>query len=521
MRGRTRIKLGAKRFLSCLLLVVLLATLTGCQGGVFPGLEGIAPIYPVTPEPTKTPFAHTPTAIGPTATLSPRATPQPSLTPTPEISSTPAPPILYYTQAGDTLRALGIRFGVDPTEITSPDLIPTDSLFNPGQLLVIPSRLGQVSAGDRLIPDSEIVYSPSALDFEIKTFVNESGGYLKDYQKWFLDGWNDGAKIIQRVTLENSVNPRLLLAILEYQAQWVYGQPEDQTQIDYPIGYQSLEDKELYNQLSWAVSQLNLGYYGWREGLVTELTFRDGEVLRLAPELNAGTVAVLYLFAQLYDRVGWEEAIYGENSLPALYQTMFGDPWLRAQSVEPLFPATLTQPFMELPFRAGKVWGHTGGPHSAWGPGGARAALDFAPGAVERGCVPSSEWVTAVADGLVVRSETGLIVVDLDGDGYEQTGWAILYLHIATVNKVPLGTWVMQNENIGHPSCEGGRATGTHVHIARKYNGEWILADGPLAFELSGWRSYAGEKDYQGGMIRGDEQVIASFYSEYTAAISR
>ena len=79
----------------------------------------------------------------------------------------------------------------------------------------------------------------------------------------------------------------------------------------------------------------------------------------------------------------------------------------------------------------------------------------------------------------------------------------------------------MQNENIGHPSCEGGRATGTHVHIARKYNGEWILADGPLAFELSGWRSYAGEKDYQGGMTRGDETVIASFYSEYTAAISR
>jgi len=79
----------------------------------------------------------------------------------------------------------------------------------------------------------------------------------------------------------------------------------------------------------------------------------------------------------------------------------------------------------------------------------------------------------------------------------------------------------MQNEAIGHPSCEGGKSTGTHVHIARKYNGEWILADGPLAFELSGWRSYAGEKDYEGGMIRGEDQVIASIYSEYTAAIRR
>ena len=153
-----------------------------------------------------------------------------------------------------------------------------------------------------------------------KTLSKSSDGYLKDYQKWFLDGWNDGAKVIQRVTLENSVNPRLLLAILEYQGHWVYGQPQGQAQIDYPIGYEDLNTKELYDQLSWAVSQLNLGYYGWREGLVTDLTFRDGQVLRLAPELNAGTVAVLYLFAQLYDRESWEEVIYGEGNLPELYR---------------------------------------------------------------------------------------------------------------------------------------------------------------------------------------------------------
>ncbi len=38
---------------------------------------------------------------------------------------------------------------------------------------------------------------------------------------------------------------------------------------------------------------------------------------------------------------------------------------------------------------------------------------------------------------------------------------------------------------------QGGEVTGTHVHIARKYNGEWILADGPLAFNLEGWITHA------------------------------
>ena len=67
---------------------------------------------------------------------------------------------------------------------------------------------------------------------------------------------------------------------------------------------------------------------------------------------------------------------------------------------------------------------------------------------------------------------------DLDGDGDPRTGWVVLYLHIATRDKAPVGKVVSASEPIGHPSCEGGTSTGTHIHIARKYNGEWMAADG-------------------------------------------
>jgi LysM repeat protein len=442
----------------------------------------------------------------------PTSTSLPQITSTPKESPTPAPPILYYTQAGDTLNSLAARFDVSKEEITSTQTLPETGLLDPGILLIIPHRLGKTTSSEQVMPDSEIVFSPSALD---------AGGYLTTIQEWHSNGWNSGAASVYKVAIDNSINPRLLLAILEYQSHWVTGQPANLAQTDFPIGYLNYQKKGLFAQLSWAVQQLNIGYYGWREGRLTTLTFQDGSSIRLAPDLNAGSVAILYLFSQLYDQPHWAAAVYGPDSMPALYEKMFGNPWLRAQSVEPLFPATLTQPPMELPFRPGKPWSLTGGPHSAWGPNGARAALDFAPSTTEKDCYVSSDWVTAISSGLVVRSEYGVVVVDLDGDGFEQTGWAVLYLHIATDGRVPANTWVNTDDRIGHPSCEGGQATGTHVHIARKYNGEWILADGPMPFILSGWRAIAGEKPYQGALVKDGQTVKASIYGDFSSLISR
>ena len=85
---------------------------------------------------------------------------------------------------------------------------------------------------------------------------------------------------------------------------------------------------------------------------------------------------------------------------------------------------------MILPFLVDQLWSYTGGPHGAWERDGARAAVDFAPGSTESGCVDSIAWVVASAPGLVVRAGHGVVVVDLDGDGNEQTGWDILYLHV-------------------------------------------------------------------------------------------
>jgi hypothetical protein len=96
-----------------------------------------------------------------------------------------------------------------------------------------------------------------------------------------------------------------------------------------------------------------------------------------------------------------------------------------------------------------------------------------------------------------------------------------MYLHIATRDRVELGARLETGDKIGHPSCEGGSATGTHTHVARKYNGEWILAGGPMPFVMSGYQAANGDKPYQGELINGSRVVIADSLSTPRSTIIR
>jgi len=443
-------------------------------------------------------------------------------------------PILYYSQNGDWLPAVAKRFGVDVSEITSPKILPAQGFLDTGTLLIIPDRQEdgvQFTQSLQFIPDSEFVFSATAVDFDVAAYVREAGGFLSTYREYLnTTGWTSGAGVIERAAYENSVNPRLLLAVLDYESHWVRSNPENKFRTEYPMGYENFRNKGMFLQLSWAINQLSMGYYGWRSGSLTELTFRDGSKLRLDPTLNAGTVAIMVLFSRLHSLNEWLRIMDTSSGFAAFYQNMFGDPWGRAESSGPVFPPGLTQPEMVLPFETHTAWVFTGGPHSAWGVNlhqeaetrnGPLAALDFAPSSDKTGCDPSTTWVLSTAPGLVVRTSKGVVVVDMDGDGSEQTGWNILYLHVADQSRVAKGQWVETNDLIGHASCEGGRSTGTHLHIARKYNGEWVIADGPLPFVLSGWTVIAGERPYEGKLVKGNKIIVADVYGQSRALIFR
>lgn len=302
-----------------------------------------------------------------------------------------------------------------------------------------------------------------------------------------------------------SINPRLLLAILEYQGAAL-------TQPVIPVrknilGFTRPHWESPYLQLVTAANTLNNGYYGWRTGDLLEFEARDDTLMRPDPWQNAGSVAVQYYYSRIFTGEKYAQAT-GNEGLFRTYKNLFGDPWKDSYT---LIPGSLEQPEFTLPFPTDQVWSYTGGPHTGWGTGEPLAALDFAPPSDKSGCFIAEEnnFATAIADGLVVRSTLDGIALDLDKDGDERTGWVIFYLHLAINQRIPLGTEVTTGQFMGYPSCAGGHSTGSHVHLARKYNGEWIVADSVLPFKMSGCVAHNGTREYLGTLTKGGATVTA------------
>ncbi len=447
-----------------------------------------------------------------------------------EMVSTPIPPrpqyepgalVLYTAQTGDTLPALAAHFNTSVKEILAAnDVIPTEATtLPPGLPMQIPIYyLPFWGTQFRMIPDSLFINGPAQVDFDTAMFVGNHEGWLRDYQEYAAGDRRSGAQIVDYVAGKFSVSPRLLLALLEYQAG-ALSQPELPPDVDvlYPMGFKNQGYRGLYLQLAWTANQLNDGYYGWRLGTLRQISHRDGTIERPDPWQNAASVALQDYFARHAAFSNNYAVAVGPDGLFCTYQDLFGDPW---SNVQDHIAGSIQQPEMRLPFEVGKTWAFTGGPHTAWGTGNPWAAIDFAPPSISQGCAPSSEWNTAVADGIVARSETGIVELDLDGDGDVRTGWVVFYLHLATIDRAEGGTLLKAGDPIGHPSCEGGTSTGTHVHIARKYNGEWIAADGPLPFSLSGWIAHNGDAPYQGTLTRYSAEVTASTSSNQSTWIT-
>jgi LasA protease len=412
----------------------------------------------------------------------------------------------YIAQTGDTLPALASHFNTSIEEILAANpIIPKDATTMPaGFPMKIPIYYQALWGSPyQIIPDNLFINGPSSINFNTASFVFNHPGWLKDYKEYAAGANRSGADIVDFVATTFSVSPQLLLALLEYQSGALSDPRMPQT--DYALGYSEQGHRGVYLQLVHAANILNNGYYGWRTGSLKQFDLLDSRLERPDPWQNAATVGLRYYFSQLYPPDKYLVATEAPG-LAQTWKTLYGDPWVNLQSH---IPGSLKQPEFLLPFAAGKTWAYTGGPHTGWGQGEPLAAIDFAPAAMASGCVPTSEYATAVADGIVARVGEGIAVLDLDGDGNERTGWTILYLHIAADGKAPLYARLKAGDPIGHPSCEGGEATGTHEHIARKYNGEWIPADGPLAFNFEGWIAHNGPIEYQGTLTRYSSTVTA------------
>ncbi len=415
----------------------------------------------------------------------------------------------YHAQSGDTLPYLAWRFGCTEREILfhNPE-IPQDVSTLPANFPMKMPIYYIPFWGSRfqIIPDAMFVNGPESIGFDIQAFLDSTPGWFKNYHGIVNYKSMNAAEVIRYYATQYSLNPKLLLAFIEYQSA-ALSQPKwlihpEKGFLGFDEANQSFEA-----QLNYAVKRLTDHFYGYLSRKNAQMTHEEGIIENIDPWQNAASAALQLIFAELYDFEAYQLAI-GTDGFARTFRGMFGDPW---QKEHAFIPGSLRQPELKLPFAESERWVFSSGPYPTVGSGEAWVAVDFAPFTREFSCSLSGKFVLAVADGVIVRSEGHQVVLDLDGDGDERTGWVIVYSQIASSDRVKAGEELKAGDRIGRPSCDGGGASYARVQITRKFNGQWIPAgESDLPMTLSNWVVTEGEQIRQGWLTRDEITISAS-----------
>lgn len=435
--------------------------------------------------------------------------------------------ISYSIVSGDTISALANLYQVPVSAIVERNQLKNPETIQIGQALIIPAIEPEgLEIADLIISDQEIIYGPSA--FEPENFLaayprNILSGYIEstptpmptqDGDKEIISTPDftprSGIEILKEVALENSINPRVLIALMEYQTQTISNEKPKMLLNESYIGALGWRTS-LDHQLSWTANTLNYGFYQWKNNRLNQWILADDSVIAVDPSVNAGTAALQYLFSKLYGKEDWLKAI-GPDGFRMTFESLFG---ANNDASWTLIDEPKNNPQLTLPFAPDEDWYYSSGPHYGWANGSPWSAVDFVPGDAI-GCSRSDYQVTAAADGLVIYSDNGLVVVDLDFDGDVRTGWLHLYLHVGERDRVKTGARLKQGDFIGHASCEGGFSSGTHLHFARRYNGQWVPIDADHPLILSGFEVFSTGDVYDGYLVK-DDQVVEAWYFQNDA----
>ena len=210
---------------------------------------GTATLTPtITETPTVTPTKPTPRSTFPVETISPStvtATPEvvlPTNTPTPDI---PLPVLysyfnnkaFYVAQSGDTAQAIALRYGTTVKNLTGLADPEYEGFLKPGTLLLVNAPKRNFSSGLRILPDEYIVMGYPSIGYDLAYEVEQAGGFLSTYEEYTSSGTLTGTEIIQKVALDYSISPIILLELLEYKSHWVSGQPRSIAEEYYPLGW--------------------------------------------------------------------------------------------------------------------------------------------------------------------------------------------------------------------------------------------------------------------------------------------
>src|SRR5690349_16233982 len=151
---------------------------SGTQGGSIPVGEAIGAATPGGPTPTRAPISITIPPHDANASLKTPTPDQPHALPTKRDF-----PQQYTVQAGDTLGKIAQAYGITLEALMKANGLNEASVLSVGQVINIPPIEADPHPGSafKIIPDSELVYGPASVEFDVHKFIQDHGGYLANY----------------------------------------------------------------------------------------------------------------------------------------------------------------------------------------------------------------------------------------------------------------------------------------------------------------------------------------------------
>ena len=397
-------------------------------------------------------------------------------------------------------------------------LVPLIGVLVSGVLLCTPVAFGQPTAAVgrppaaslELLSDGQFVFGPNVGDFNLHAYLPESESPLAAH-----------ADVIEMWCAYASVNPRVVLTVIEMQSGLVSSEP--MADLSRPVGY---AEPGLENQIESLSMGLAIAFYdhlysyGARSenpatpGMRIRYALADGSQTTLPATSSSGTSAVTSVLAPLSEADDWAARLSpsAEEGFVQTYRRLFPDDDPLDRSNQILAAAAPPEDLLQFPFPVGSTWWFNG-PHNWNGAGYGRpySSMDF--GTWGGTCAnPPNDWSVAAAGGSGYHPSGHFCWYRINHEG----GWTTSYYHLRNVRG---NGSVSRDENVGTIACEvcaGGFSSTPHVHFTLLYNGAYTEIDGTV---LSGWTVHEGDGSYGSGYIERDGQVKYPFSSVYNDGV--
>lgn len=341
----------------------------------------------------------------------------------------------------------------------------------------------------------------------VQTFLERQLGVLKSYK----DGKYTAAQIIEGYSAYYSLNPNVILVLLELEPHLLTDPNPDPALLRQPFGKHGPDGFAL--QLDWAIREIRAGFGPYSADPV--LQFSDSSTVAVSRQQEPALVALQRFLAQGHTQTAWRDLVDGY--LP-LYRRFFGDEPLSATPTIAA-PAT-TKGFLDLPWPRG-----TAVIHSSY--------FDHAYPTVDRGGdgndfivnhlgesnlsynthdghdfyfpdQPIGTWMLAAAPGVAYAftARGNGVVIRHSGAyaGYETVYWHLDQFDAKFESKIDnsQGVVVQAGEVLGTSGKSGFVQGGAHLHFEVRHNGKQV--------DPYGW--YGGGDDPCAAWVAGCEASV-------------